>query len=317
MHYSGSTVVKQEVSIFAGRSFNPVRLLWSRSSMVGTVSRFLAALGLLALSGTSALAASAAQPGQTLGLPTGAQLPIGLLLLDTSSFGIRDTSPNHVENNVNLPGIVWTPGAFLGGRLNLIFMQPYVNTRPASGGRYHSGIGIPLVAGQVSWKLTPNFSVSYLLGGYLPVETQFVINQGSLNQRFAATYNGDGLNLTANLLYGTYFDPTNKQGVHYPDYLNLDLTATKKFGKWELGPVAFGSIDLPTNNIHYRRQGQFAVGGLVGYNFGDVLLQSYVTRDVVERNYRGHDTRGWLRAVVWLYKVPEGGSAPTGLLAPR
>ncbi len=45
----------------------------------------------------------------------------------------------------------------------------------------------------------------------------------------------------------------------YPDYLNLDITATKKFGKFEIGPVAFGSTDLPTNVAGYQRQGQIAV----------------------------------------------------------
>ena len=29
-----------------------------------------------------------------------------------------------------------------------------------------------------------------------------------------------------------------------PDFLNVDLTATRKFGDWEFGVVAFGSTDL-------------------------------------------------------------------------
>jgi hypothetical protein len=44
------------------------------------------------------------------------------------------------------------------------------------------------------------------------------------------------------------------------------------------------------------------VGGLVGYNFGPVNLQAYLTRDVVQRNYRGRETRGWLRVIVPLYQ---------------
>lgn len=284
--------------------------------MIRSISRLLAAFGLACLTGTSAFAASASQPGQTIGLPTGAQLPIGLILLDTSSFGIRNTSPNQTENNINLPGVVWVPGVHVfGGRLHLIAIQPVVATRPAAGGRYLSGIGVPLLAAQLAWKVAPNFSVSYLLGGYLPVDTQFLINQGSINQRFAATYNGDGWNLTGNLIYGTYLDPTNKQGAFYPDFLNLDVTATKKFGKWEIGPVAFGSTDLPTNRAGYRHQGQVAVGGLVGYNFGDFFIQGYVTRDVVERNYGGYDTRGWLRGVFFLYRQAEPGAPMGGLLA--
>jgi len=40
------------------------------------------------------------------------------------------------------------------------------------------------------------------------------------------------------------------------------------------------------------------VGGLVGYNFGFMNVQGYVTRDVAERNYGGKETRGWLRIIV-------------------
>ncbi|TXM90069.1 transporter [Methylobacterium sp. WL103] len=80
------------------------------------------------------------------------------------------------------------------------------------------------------------------------------------------------------------------------------LTATKHFGKWEVGPVAFGSTDLPTGDPSYARQGQVAVGALVGYNFGPVNLQAYVTRDVIQRNYAGLETRGWLRVTVPIYQ---------------
>ncbi len=84
--------------------------------------------------------------------------------------------------------------------------------------------------------------------------------------------------------------------------MNLDLTATKKFGKWQVGGVAFASTDLPTGVAGSRPQGQIAVGGLIGYNFGPVNLQAYVTRDMIDRNYGGRDTRAWLRAVVPLYQ---------------
>ena len=65
---------------------------------------------------------------------------------------------------------------------------------------------------------------------------------------------------------------------------------------------------MPTRNPSYVRQGQFAVGGLVGYNFGPVNLQAYVTRDVVQRNYAGVETRGWLRVTVPIYQ--DKGEAP-------
>ncbi|MHC2089729.1 transporter [Methylobacterium sp. CM6244] len=274
-------------------------------------------LGLTTLASRPVQAGSAAQPGQTVGLPVGAQLPVGLYFVNTSSFGVRDTRPLDSESNINLPTFLWaTPWNLLGARLNLAAIQPVVASSPR-GAAYQSGIGQPLLAAQLAWNLGNDFGVSYLFGGYLPIETEFLTRNASLSHRFAASYTGNGLNLTANLLYGVFVDPVTAQGVVYPDYLNLDLTATKKFGKWEVGPVAFASTDMPTRFPGYRRQGQIAVGGLVGYNFGPANLQAYVTRDVVERNYGGQETRGWLRLIVPIYKESTNSAAPSIPLSGR
>jgi hypothetical protein len=260
------------------------------------------------LAGTSAQAGSSAQPGQTVGQAPGAPLPIGLYFIDTSSFGSRDITPRGTDSNINLPSFIWaTPAEVVGGRLQFVVLQP-ITASSTRGAAYQSGFGQTLLAAQVAWKLGNNLNFSYLLGAYLPSETKIVIQNPVLHQRFAITYNGDGWNLTGNFLYGTFFDTRSNSGTYYPDFLNLDLTATKQFGKWEIGPVAFGSTDLPTNNPSYARQGQFAVGGLVGYNFGPVNLQAYVTRDVVQRNYAGLETRGWLRVTVPIYQ--EKGETP-------
>jgi hypothetical protein len=37
---------------------------------------------------------------------------------------------------------------------------------------------------------------------------------------------------------------------------------------------------------------------LFGYDFGPIKLQAYATTEVVEHNYGGRDTRGWLRMIV-------------------
>ncbi|WP_019903611.1 transporter [Methylobacterium sp. 77] len=276
-----------------------------------------AGFGLVSAAVGPAQAGSAAQPGQTVGLPAGAQLPVGLYFVNTSSFGVRDTLPLESQSNINLPTFLWaTSWNLLGARLNLIAIQPVVASSPR-GTPYQSGIGQPLLAAQFAWNLGNDFGVSYLFGGYLPIQTGFLTQNASLSHRFAASYTGNGLNLTANLLYGIFVDPVTAQGVVYPDYLNLDLTATKKFGKWEVGPVAFASTDLPTRFPGYRRQGQIAVGGLVGYNFGPVNVQAYVTQDVVERNYGGRETRGWLRLIVPIYKESTSSAAPSIPLSGR
>ncbi len=109
-----------------------------------------------------------------------------------------------------------------------------------------------------------------------------------------------------------------------PDYVNLDLTATKTIGKWEVGAVAFGSwdvsdISLAANGfVPYAKQSQFALGGLVGYNFTGISLQAYLTRDVFTDNYfnpsfecttigvcsKAYETRFWTRVVVPLWSPP-------------
>jgi hypothetical protein len=81
----------------------------------------------------------------------------------------------------------------------------------------------------------------------------------------------------------------------------LDLTATKRFGRWEIGAVGFGSTDLNRPIPTYLKQSQFALGGLIGYDFGPLSMQAYVTTDVVENNYGGRDTRGW-----WACDSPAG-----------
>ncbi|SDM93839.1 Putative MetA-pathway of phenol degradation [Methylobacterium phyllostachyos] len=251
---------------------------------------------------TAARAGSAAQPGQTVGLPVGAQLPVGLYFVNLSSFGARSTLPRDSTTNVNLPTFAWaTPWNVADARLQFFFTQP-VAAASSRGAAYQSGIGQQLLAAQLAWDLGGDVGVSYLFGGYLPIQTRFLTQSASLTHRFAASYTGQDWNLTANLLYGVFLDTRAPSGTLYPDYLNLDLTMTRKFGKWQVGAVAYGSSDLPTGVGSYRPQGQIAVGGLVGYNFGPVNLQAYLTRDVVQRNYGGRETRGWLRAIVPLYQ---------------
>ncbi|GJE10670.1 MULTISPECIES: transporter [Methylobacterium] len=268
-------------------------------------SRRVAATTLALYSATTATvvrAGSAAQPGQTVGLPVGDQLPIGLYFVNLSSFGTRSTQPRDSSTSVNLPTFAWaTPWTIAGARLQFFFTQPIV-AASSQGTAYQSGVGQQLLAAQLAWDLGGDVGVSYLFGGYLPIQTRFLTQSASLSHRFAVSYTGQGWNLTSNLLYGVFLDSRSPSGTLYPDYLNLDLTMTKKFGQWQIGAVAFGSTDLPTGVGSYRPQGQIAVGGLVGYNFGPVNLQAYLTHDVIERNYRGREVRGWLRAIVPLYR---------------
>jgi hypothetical protein len=252
-----------------------------------------------------ALAGSVTQPGETVGIAAGAPLPEGLYFVNTTDWGNRDGVDTSV--GVDIPVLAWsTPWVILGARLQFLLATPVVEVG-VHNTDYVRGIYNPFFAGQLAWDLGNGFGFSYALGAYFGVQTDVGFDSTSLNQRFALSYTGNGWNLTANLIYGIQFDQLTT--TVNPDFLNLDLTATKKFGKWELGPVAFASTDVSDPFVGYDRQSQIAVGGLVGYDFGPVTLQGYVTRDVYQRNYGGYDTRVWGRIIVPVW-TPAAAPAP-------
>jgi hypothetical protein len=258
----------------------------------------LATACLLSLfAGTSSTrAGSVTQPGETVGVAAGAPLPPGFYFVNTADWGCRDTNPNTTCVGVDIPVIAWaTPWTLLGGRLQFLLATPVVEVG-VENTNHVSGIYNPFFAGQLAWDLGNGIGVSYALGMYFGVNSDVAFDSSSLNQRFAISYTANGWNLTANLIWGIQFEEATN--TVNPDFLNLDLTATKKFGKWEIGPVAYYSTDLNSPIAGYARQSQFAVGGLIGYDFGPVILQAYLTTDVWEQNYGGHDVRGWARIIV-------------------
>jgi hypothetical protein len=212
---------------------------------------------------------------------------------------------------VTIPVVAWsTPVTLLGARLQFLVATPAlfvaVENTPSPSGMYN-----PLVSGQLAWDLGNGLGFSYLFGAYLDVNTNVAWSSTSINQRFALSYTNDGWNLTANVIWGIQLDsvtdrpqlspcptpPFLARGCN-PDFINVDLTVTKKVGKWEFGPVAYGSSDLTRPIAGYQKQSQFAVGGLIGYDFGPLTLQTYVTTEVAETNYGGRDTRGWARLIL-------------------
>lgn len=285
----------------------------------------LAAAGILTLCGPlpAALASSVTQPGSTVGSAVGAPLPEGFYFANTASWGVRDPNTGLF---VDHPVFTWsTPWTFLGARFQALAEVAF-NSHIIPGQSYASGQYNPLLAGQLAWDLGNGWGFSYTFGGYFEVYQPLAWSSPSINQRFALSYTGDGWNLTANVIYGIQLDsvtgrpqtsacpaPFAQNGCN-PDFLNVDLTATKKFDKWELGPVAFGSADLNGPIAGYAKQSQFAAGGLIGYDFGRLRLQAYLTRDVYERNYGGRDTRLWGRVTVPLWAASAAASTPSAIV---
>jgi len=263
----------------------------------------------------SAFAGSVTQPGETVGLAVGAPLPEGLYFVNTTDWGNR--SGVDTALGADIPVIAWaTPWYLLGGRIQFLLAGPLLEVG-VHGTNYIRGLYNPLIAGQLAWDLGNNWGFSYLLGAYLDVGSEVAWGSTSLNQRFALSYTGYKWNLTANVIWGTQLNhisegrpqvspcpaPVAFNGCN-PDFLNVDLTMTRKFDPWEFGLVAFGSTDLTSPLAGYARQSQIAVGGLIGRDFNGLILQAYVTTDVYEKNYGGHDTRLWGRVIFPLWIAP-------------
>jgi outer membrane protein OmpA-like peptidoglycan-associated protein len=275
-------------------------------------------LGLLSAVGFGALlcglsgpayAGSVTEAGETVGLALGAPLPPGWYFVDTASYISRNNKPD-IEAVVNIPVIaVSTPWQFAGGRIEAYaaFPEDILNV----GGNYSSGFyNIAFLVGE-AWDFGNGWNFSNFVGGYTPMKANgLATNNWVFNERAAVTYLSNGWDLTAHVIYGKVGTDvvTGKQDT--PDYINYDLTAVKTFGKWTIGPVGYGSADLSSLGPGYVEQSQFALGGLVGYDFGPLTFQIYITHDLTETGYTGEDTRAFLRWVVPLF-VPEPEAPPS------
>jgi Putative MetA-pathway of phenol degradation len=268
----------------------------------------LAGAGVLACTfGSAAIAGSVTQPGETVGIAAGAPLPEGLYFVNTGDWGCRNTQPDGTCVGVDIPVGAWsTPWKVLGARVQFLVATPVVEVG-VNHTNHVRGFYNPFLAGQLAWDLGNGFGFSYALGAYIGVQTDVAFDSTSLNQRFAASYTGNGWNLTANAIWG--IQQHGLTTTENPDFLNLDLTATKKFGKWELGVIGYYSTDL-NDPAHNGKQSQFAIGPLLGYDFGPVIVQAYFSHDLFERNYGGHDTRLWGRVIIPIWTPPAPPTAP-------
>ena len=187
--------------------------------------------------------------------------------------------------------------------------------------QHNAGLFNPFAAAEVAWDLGHGWGFGYLLGVYFEVDSRMAYSSTSLNQRFGLSYTANQWNLTANVIWGINFDQATSKPQGYPcptspafgcnpNFINLDLTATKRFGKWELGPIGFYATDISTPIPGYLRKSKAAAGGLVGYWFNTAILQVYATTEFYEENYGGKDTRLWSRLVFPLGKTPPSGLRP-------
>jgi hypothetical protein len=294
-----------------------------------------AAFLVLSVSAPASNASLLFQSGETMGLAYGAPLPEGVFAIDLENYGKSDGAPNHL--GVNIPVIVWaTPFVFYDTRLEVLYGAPFVH-QDGLPGAVHSRVDFDSQAlGPI---LAHSFGngVSMSVSGFLRTPDVAFHDYTGADIRMGLSYTANGYNLSATFGYSGTFG--GHQGLGLPaiagyqgasDGVNVDLTATKKFGKLEIGAVgyAFTEINTRLDNVGFnpdgafdKRQGAIAVGGLVGYDFGRFTIQGMVTRQVAKRfdyngvdqfgnaGYGGKETRGWIRFIVPLY-VASGTPAP-------
>jgi hypothetical protein len=260
---------------------------------------FLAAAITVGATG-SALAGSSSAPGATTGLAVYAPLPEGLYLVNILNSGVRNTTPDVASSFYSPFFFYQSPLEFLGAKVSFIVAPTLFNVN-VKGGPNLLGLYNTYFGSQLTWDLGGGFGAGYRLSGYVPAKGEVAFPYGTLEHRGGLSYVGNGWNLTANFQFGTPFNDRTTGTLTAPNYLNLDLTATKRFEKLEVGAIAYGSMDTSTPFRGYAKQGQFAVGGLVGYDFGPVIVQFKVATDVVERNYGGRDVRGMANIIVPLW----------------
>jgi hypothetical protein len=105
------------------------------------------------------------------------------------------------------------------------------------------------------------------------------------------SYLKDGWNLSA-AIYDEIHTRNTISQYTTGNILHADFTATKTFGKWKVGPVAYyygqvtndscgvGCAYATGTSLNAQRFNVWAVGALVGYDFGPAQLQVWATQEV-------------------------------------
>ncbi len=279
--------------------------------------------GCLAAAATVALAFGASpvwansvmEPGETAGLAAFAPLPEGGYFLNLGNWGVRDTSPRSTAVGVDIPAIVWsTPFTFLGGRVEFLAATPVVNVSvdqtTSLFNAYYPYFG-PIWAFDLGNGLSFGVNAGAYIGVHNSITSAIVGNESTARLNAGIAYIADNITLA---LDGKYerpidIDHSNINGDHTS--ANFNATAYYAYGKWQFGAVAYGTLD--TSRYHEyglnvgfapHQSGEIAVGPLVGYNFGPVILQVKLTRDVGIQWEGGWNTAAWTNLVIPLWGAP-------------
>ncbi len=314
-----------------------------------------AALGAVALAASSsaALAGSQLPPGITTGIALGAPLPEGVYDVtigfvqqgNTTSNAVYTGQGGSLSNPYSPPAntpvngleavlpvwLIWsTPWQVAGGRIQIDGTIPWASVDTYAGA--HPQLSLlagsqgwlnGLVESSIKWNLGNGWNFGIGGGAFIGSDSSLLgIQESRFMGQADIAYIAGGWEVLGNFFVGS--GASNNLAslgayLYNPAWFNYDLTVARKFGKFTVGAIAYGSADLENGNMTCPitsaatlnflpacKQSQFAVGGMVGYDFGSFSAIFQVSQDVAQENYGVLNTTGWLKIVKPLWS-PEAG----------
>jgi hypothetical protein len=272
------------------------------------------------------------------GLAAGALPPEGVYFINDSYFlpdgyvGDSKSTSTKLQSYVDVPILVWVPGIkLLGADYAVALAQPFdytnLNVGNYEAGNHWGTFNTAIVPGILSWALPYD----------LHAKTQFSVylNDGSSTYRSGNTpaagvgaamanytfepgvglsWLHDGWNLSVQMLYDT--STADDRSAHprcgatpckyqSGDQLAFDYTITKTIKKWVVGVGAYENNQIQKDQVRgVSMPGtgamSFAVGPIVGYNFGPLEVMATFNHQTVNHNDSAGDTVNF-RVVVPLY----------------
>ncbi|MFD0986226.1 hypothetical protein [Methyloligella solikamskensis] len=219
----------------------------------------------LALPAQRALAGGTSAPGFTSGIPIYAIFPKGMYYLNQTLSNEREVGEVDNRSNANVFFFYYQSDIEIANGPLSFVVAPTVFDVTTTAGYHNTGLYNTYFATQISWEIADGLYVGGRLGGYIPQEDDIAYNYGTIEPRFGATYLKGGWQATANFMFG--FPTGGSDADIAPNYFVTDLSVTKAFGKWSVGPVAHASADLESPYPGYEEQSQFALGGACWLRF--------------------------------------------------
>jgi hypothetical protein len=231
---------------------------------------------------------------------------------------VGPNAPSSFGRNVyvDAQGFVFVPGwTFLGASYDAVIVQPFVAVAISGLGPLNEGgvnisgmFNTYIVPFELAWNKLggTGFGVKTGLALYVPTGTiggaAGLNNVGSpwvtFQPELILSYLGGGWNMTA-AIYDEIYTANSRTNYTTGNIFHVDFNALYTIGKWTFGPVGYYAAQISDDKCpvgictafygvdalltHTQRYQQFALGGLIGYDFGPANASVWVTQDILAK----------------------------------